>query len=188
MVKTTKLDGGKRNLRSSEEETLFANLVETAAVPTFIATLKGDLTYVNRAFAEFLGYQPSEMIGLGVSAITDVEDGLAASAQITQLLADTLVAAPTVRRYRRKTGEAISSLLSLGTLLDERTGAIGYLTGQLIEVDHEKLSDAEIIATQSRLNPALEAAGQGVWDADIRGDRVLYSRVCLQHSPARGPG
>ena len=81
------------------------------------------------------------------------------------------------RRYLRKNGETIWVLASAAALIDEETGTPSHLTVQVIDIDRLKRVEAELVATERRWNSALEAAGQGVWEVDLRTGKVFHSRM-----------
>jgi len=63
---------------------------------------------------------------------------------------------------------------------DERTGKPTYLLLQVENIVQQKLAEAALVESDSRWNFALEGAGQGVWDHDLKNGRVFYSRVWRQ--------
>src|SRR5687768_17916692 len=46
---------------------------------------------------------------------------------------------------------------------------------QVMSIERQKQAEAALAYSESRWNFALEAAGQGVWDHDIRNDDMFYS-------------
>ncbi|MCR4281832.1 MAG: PAS domain S-box protein [Bauldia sp.] len=156
---------------------LLRNILENAAVPTFIGSTDGQLLYANRAFGELLGYEPQEFVGLGVKEIVHPDDAPMARAQMADLVARKIDGYRAERRYLRKNGEEIWVLTSVAPLINERTGRPQYLTVQAIDIDRQKCAEQALAASESRLNYALEAAGQGVWDHDLRTGKLCYSRM-----------
>ncbi len=149
------------------------NLVEVSAAPSFVMARNGDLTEVNAAFAELLGYERSDLIGRPLPAINDGRDASGAA----ELFDGAREHHCLERRLVRKTGEVVWTRVYLSALADQQSHAITHVSGLVVELDQQKRSEAEIIATLSRLNPVLEAAEQGMWDSDERNNRVQYSRV-----------
>jgi diguanylate cyclase (GGDEF)-like protein/PAS domain S-box-containing protein len=156
---------------------LLRNVVENAAIPTFVADPDGIVVYANRAFAELLGYEPQELPGLSQSDIIHPDEMPSARAQALDLAARKTDRYSAERRYLRKNGEPIWVLASAAALIDEETGTLSHLTVQVIDIDRLKRVEAELVATERRWNSALEAGGQGVWEVDLRTDKVFYSRM-----------
>ena len=156
---------------------MLRNVVENAFVPTFLGNPDGEVVYANRAFAELLGYDPKELVGLSLKEIVHPDDALVARTQIDDLLAGKIDSYRAERRYRRKNGSAIWVLASAAALIDEATGAMRHLTIQAIDIDGRKRAEADLMETEHRWNSALEAAGQGVWDHRRAQEPVFYSRM-----------
>ena len=162
-----------------EASALLRNFVENSAVPTFLAKADDALVYANRAFADLLGYEPSECIGLGISSIIHPDDAAAARAQIATVMQGKTTGYQAERRYIRKNGEPIWVLVSASVLFDSR-GRPLRLTVQAVNIDRQKRAEAALAESESRWNFALESAGQGVWDHDLRNKRNFYSRMWKQ--------
>jgi len=65
-------------------------------------------------------------------------------------------------------------------LREERTGKPIYLILQVEDIEQQKLAEAAVVESESRWNFALEGAGQGVWDHDLKHGKVFYSRTWRQ--------
>ena len=128
-------------------------------------------------FAELLGYEPQELPGLSQSDIIHPDEVPSARAQALDLAARKTDRYRAERRYLRKNGEPIWVLASAAALIDEETGTPSHLTVQVIDIDRLKRVEAELVATERRWNSALEAAGQGVWEVDLRSGKVFHSRM-----------
>src|SRR5215475_13077922 len=156
---------------------LLRNVVENAVVPTFLADASNGIVYANKAFADLLGYEPAEVIGLGIDDFVHPDDRVQTRAQADGTIATRDGSYRAERRYLRKNGEPVWVLASAAALADEKTGAAQYLTVQLVDIDGQKRAEAELKETARRWNVALEAAGQGVWDHDFRRGTVFYSNT-----------
>ena len=179
MAKAKSPKSGAPTFRFSSRSALLRNVVENAAVPTFVGDTKGDIVYANRAFADLLGYKPGECIGLGISRIVHPDDAASGRAQIESVVQGKVAGYKSERRYLRKNGDAIWVLVSAAVLHSVR-GRPRYLTVQAVDIDRQKRAEAALAESESRWNFALESAGQGVWDYDLRNQRAFYSRMWKQ--------
>ena len=156
---------------------LLRNLLENAAVPTFLIGTDGQLTYANHAFCDFLGYAPRDIASLGIHQIVHPDDAERMREQLAALAAGEIKGYSAERRYLGKNGKAIWVLASASRIVDESTGALLSITVQAIDIDRQKQAELALADSESRWNFALESAGQGVWDHDLRSGKTFYSRT-----------
>ena len=156
---------------------LLQNVVENAAVPTFLVETGGQLLYANNAFCSLLRYTPDEIVGLGIAQIVHPDDAEKTREQAAALAAGEIKIYSAERRYLSKNGNVIWMLASAAPLLDESTGKVLYITVQAVDIDRQKHTEMALADSESRWNFALESAGQGVWDFDLRNGRAFYSRT-----------
>jgi diguanylate cyclase (GGDEF)-like protein/PAS domain S-box-containing protein len=156
---------------------LLQELTDFAAVPTFLAATDGEIFYVNRAFADLLGYEPHEMVGKGVDTIVHPDFRRTAHEQVRSLDAGATERYQAERRYLKKNGDSIWVLASAAALRDPG-GRRLYTIIQAVDIDRQKRAEAALAESESRWNSALESAGQGVWDFDLTTTpKVFYSRM-----------
>jgi diguanylate cyclase len=158
-------------------DALLHNVLESGSVGTVLVDLNGQVTYANRAFCEMLGYEPQEAVGLQARDLVHPEYVEEANAQLRALVSGEIDSYRAERPFTRKSGEQIWILASASILRNERTGRPLYLIVQLTDVDGRKRAEAALADSESRLNYALEAARQGVWDHNVGTDKVHYSRM-----------
>jgi diguanylate cyclase (GGDEF)-like protein/PAS domain S-box-containing protein len=137
---------------------LLRNVVENAAVPTFLVEMDGHLFYANRAFGELLGYTPDEIIKLGISEIVHPDDATFARQQTAALAGGKISSYRAERRYLGKDGTIVWVLASAAALIDNGTGKIRYITVQAIDIGRQKRAEAELAETYRRHLAALEKA------------------------------
>ena len=166
-----------RQFRFPNAGALLHNLVENAAVPTFLAGTDGQLFYANHAFCDLLEYAPNEINGLGIDRIVHPDDAAQAREQTAALAAGEIKGYKAERRYFSKNGRQIWVLASASRLVDERTGKLHSITVQAVDIDRQKQAELALADSESRWNFALESGGQGVWDHDIRNNRMFYSKM-----------
>src|SRR3990172_4215656 len=168
---------GAQIYRFRQSEALLHNMMENAAVGMVLVGTDGRLIYANRAYSEMLGYEPDECVGLGTEDLVHPDDLAAAAEQLGDLTSGRIERYRTERRYLRKDGTAFWGLVSASLLRNEHSGRPLYVIIQITDIDRQKRAEAALAESESRWNFALEGAGQGVWDHDIRHKRVFYSRM-----------
>ena len=160
-----------------QSEALLRTVMENAAVGMALVGTDGRLIYANRAYAEMIGRERDECVGLGVADLVHPDDLARASEQLGRLARGEVEGYRTERRYVRKDGEIVWGLTSASMLRNERTGHPLYLIIQVTDIGRQKRAEAALAISESRWNHALESAGQGVWDHDFRQAKVFYSRM-----------
>lgn len=156
---------------------LLRKLTENAAVGTFLSATNGQILYANRAFCDLLGYSRDEIVGVGVKEIVHPDDRAGARENLKQVSAGDHAGYRVERRYVRKDGRPIWVLVSASTICDEDGKTPLYVIVQAIDISRQKRAEAALAESESRLNFALEAARQGVWDHDVKSGTVHYSRM-----------
>ena len=163
--------------KSAYRQALLHNIVENAAVPTFLANADGQLFYANQAFCDLLEYAPNEIMGLGIDQIVHPDDAAQAREQTAALATRELKDYRAERRYFSKSGKPIWVLVSAAPVIDKHTGQLLSLTVQAVDIDRQKQAELALAESESRWNFALESGGQGVWDRDIRNNRMFCSKM-----------
>ena len=176
----SKTKSGGSTFRFRHSGALLRNVVENAAIPTFLVGTDGQLCYANRAFGELLGYAADEITGLGIRQIVHPDDAAKAREQTAALAAGEIEGYRAERRYFKKNGDLIWVIASASSLIDKRTGKLLYITVQAVDIDRQKRAEAALAESESRWNFALEGAGQGVWDHNLRLGTVFFSPVWRQ--------
>jgi PAS domain S-box-containing protein len=92
-------------LRESEER--FRAVFDSAAVGIHVLDPQGRITTCNRAFASMLGYEPAELAGVEILALTHLEDQDGSEQLSEQVLAGTVEYARLEKRYLAKDGSSV---------------------------------------------------------------------------------
>jgi diguanylate cyclase (GGDEF)-like protein/PAS domain S-box-containing protein len=158
-------------------DALLSNILEYAAVGMVLVNADAEVVYANRAYAEMLGYTPEECLKLDYGTLIHPDDREAAKTQAADLVAGKMTTYRAERRYMRKDGSMMWGMVSASILRDEQTNEPQYLLVQMTDIDRQKKAEAEVVAAEARWQRALETAGQGVWDHDLRRNGVFYSRM-----------
>ncbi len=161
-------------LRFDQSGALLRQIMETAAVGMVLVGVDRRLLFVNAAFCEMFGYQRDVALGLEVDALLSSDDP-AVGLQVGRLLRGESDQHRGEFRFRHRDGSAIWMLVSASVLRSDRTGRPLYVILQLINIERQKRAEAALTYSESRWSSALDAAGQGVWDHDVRTDGMYYS-------------
>jgi diguanylate cyclase (GGDEF)-like protein/PAS domain S-box-containing protein len=159
---------------------LLRNVVENGAIPTFLVGADGRVFYANRAFGDLLGYTPEEIVKLGIPHFVHPDDAAEVSVQVALLAAGGAKNHRAERRYVSRGGKVVSVLVSARLLTEEHTGKPLYISVQATDIDRQKRAEAALAESEERWNFALEGAGQGVWDHDLKHGKVFFSRMWRQ--------
>ena len=154
---------------------LLRTVMENAAVGMILAGIDGRITYANRAFTEMFRCSPTGCLGMHLTEFVDPDDRQAASAQILRLISADSEQYQTERRYQRLDGSLFWGLSSVSLLRHDETGNPYSLVVQVVDIDRQKRAEAALAESESRWSFALEGAGQGVWDHNLRNKTAFFS-------------
>ena len=149
--------------------------MENAAVGMILAGIDGRITYANRAFTDMFRCSPNECLGMHLTEFVNPDDRQAASAQILRLISADAEQYQTERRYQRLDGSLFWGLSSVSLLRHDVTGNPYSLVVQVVDIDRQKRAEAALAESESRWSFALEGAGQGVWDHNLRNKTAFFS-------------
>ena len=158
-----------------QSEALLRKVMENAAAGMALISLQRRLLYVNGAFAEMLGYEARDCLGLEVEAVIHSDCDAALALQLARLMSGEAEDYRGEVRLRHRDGSPVWTLASASALSSDQTGRRLYVILQVMSIEREKQAEAALAYSESRWNFALEAAGQGVWDFDGRSGGVFYS-------------
>jgi len=162
--------------RFDQSGALLRKVMESAAVGMTLVGIDGRMIYANRAYETMLGLAPDEALGEAAGAMIFSADRQSVILHFERVLRGEVEDFRTECRMRHKDGSPIWVLASASLLRSDSTGRPLYAIVQVINIDRQKRAEEALAESESRWNFALEAAGQGVWDHDIRKDDLFYSR------------
>jgi diguanylate cyclase (GGDEF)-like protein/PAS domain S-box-containing protein len=167
-------------LRFDQSEVLLRKVMESASVGMTLVGTDNRMIYLNRAFEPMLGLEPDSYLGLTVSEMIFDEDTSAVMLQFGRVMRGELKDLRVECRLKHRDGSPVWALLTASLLRSDMTGHPLYAIVQIINIDRQKRAEAALAESESRWNYALESAGQGVWDHDVRRDDMFYSRMWRQ--------
>jgi diguanylate cyclase (GGDEF)-like protein/PAS domain S-box-containing protein len=152
-------------------------VMENAPIGMSLVNAEGHVIYANQAFADM--FRRSRQDCLGLTARDLVAPGMAdrAAEQIRGLSTGETDSYRVERLYLRGDGSTFWGLASASAVRRDRAAAPLFIIIQVVDIDLQKLAGTAITEAESRWNFALESAGQGVWDHDLRTGRSFYSRM-----------
>lgn len=156
-------------------EEVLRSILENASIGMTLVDIGGNVVYANPAFSTMFGYSIADCIGLRVRDLVDAEMVPAAEDQLSGLINGEIDHYRTERRYRRSDGSLFWGLVSASLVRGKGSNQPLYLIVQITDIDREKGAVAALAASENRWNFALDSAGQGVWDHDLRTGTVFYS-------------
>jgi diguanylate cyclase (GGDEF)-like protein/PAS domain S-box-containing protein len=163
--------------RFDQSGALLRKVMESAAVGMALVGVDRRTIYVNRAYEAMLGFAPGERLGRSAEEAVFAEDRAGVMLRFDQVLRGELDDLNVECRLNHSDGHPVWTLLTASLLRSDSTGNPLYVIVQIIDIDRQKRAEAALADSESRWNYALESAGQGVWDHDIRKDDMFYSRM-----------
>ncbi|HVW91555.1 MAG TPA: PAS domain S-box protein [Devosia sp.] len=164
-------------LRFDQSDALLRKVMESAAVGMTLVGVDGRMIYVNGAYEAMLGFRSDESLGMQVAETVFEDDRAAVMLQFDRVMRGELQDLRLECRMRHRDGGPLWALASVSLLRSDVSGRPLYAVVQLINIDRQKRAERALAESESRWNYALESAGQGVWDHDVRRDDMFYSRM-----------
>ena len=163
--------------RFDQSGALLRKVMESAAVGMALVGADRRTIYVNRAYEAMLGHAPGARLGRAAEEAVFAEDRTTVMLRFEQVLRGELEELSLECRMLHSDGHPVWVLITASLLRSDATGRPLYAIVQIINIDRQKRAEAALAESESRWNFALESAGQGVWDHDIRKDDMFYSRM-----------
>ena len=177
-----------RVFRFDQSGALLRKVMESAAVGMTLVGIDGRMIYANRAYETMLGSPRTPFWARPPKTLSCADDRATVMLRFGQLLRGEIEDFRLECRMHHQDGSADLGAARASLLRSETTGRPLYAIVQIINIDRQKRAEAALAESESRWNFALEAAGQGVWDHDIRkDDDVLFAHVAAdaRHSGRR---
>lgn len=154
---------------------MMARLVERSAVGMAVCDMAGTVVYANPACQRMLGYSADAAFSL--SDLVHGEDHSAGEQHVLRLMRGESDEYRGEHQLRHVDGHPLWMGVSASMLKGQGPGEPDFLIFQMTSIELQKKAEEALAYSESRWNYALESAGQGVWDHDIRTDTMFYSRM-----------
>lgn len=151
-------------------------LLDMAPVAMLLLERGGSIAYANRALGTLLGLPATQRHRPDLSGHLYPGDGPALALQCERLWRGEATAFRGEHRLLHADGAPVWALVD-ARLMSGESGEPDLLVLQLSNIQLQKQAEAALVYAEARWNAALESARQGVWDYDMRRDRMFYSRM-----------
>lgn len=152
-------------------------VMENAPIGMSLVSAEGRVIYANQAFADMFRRSRQQCLGLTARELVAPQMADRAYEQVRGLGTGETDSYRVERLYLRSDGSTFWGLASASAVRQDGPGAPDFIIIQVIDIDLQKRAAAAIAKAESRWNFALESAGQGVWDHDLRTGESFYSRM-----------
>lgn len=177
----------RSELRGSERR--FRQAMQHSAIGMALVSLDGRWQQVNRALCELLGYSAAELNRIPFQQITHADDLGADLRQLERLVAGEIDSYRMEKRYRRKDGRDIWTLLAVSLVRDEADGAPLHFIAQIEDIHEHKIAQQQLQALSRRTELAIEAGRVGIWEWDIAAGTLSWDhRMHALHGTAADDG
>jgi diguanylate cyclase len=166
--------------RFEQSGSLLRKVMESAAVGMTLVGIDGRVIYSNPAYESMLGYAPDECLGMASGDMIFPDERAVFQLHVNRLIDGEVEDFRLETRMRHKDGSPLWVLASASLPRSDVSGRPLYAIVQVINIERQKRAEEALATSESRWNFALESAGQGVWDHDIRRDDMFYSRMWRQ--------
>jgi PAS domain S-box-containing protein len=158
--------------RTEERLRLLSSSVEQSTEGIAVSDLEGNLLFVNNAFATLHGYEPEELFGKHLS-IFHTEEQLPSVEAVNRQIKETGAFGGEVWHVRRD-GTEFPTLMHNSLLRDEAGEATG-MVATLRDITESKLAQERLRESEERLQLALEAANDGLFDWNLQTGKAYFS-------------
>lgn len=150
-------------LRASEAR--FRITFEKASIGKCLIDTDGRLIMVNQALCEMLGYTEQELIGAHIAAITHPDDVETTLERIRRLLAGPEDAVRTEKRYRRKNGGVVWTLVNIFLVRDANHNPL-YFINHVNDITQRKQVEHELRRREEEFRLTFEHSNDAIFWAD----------------------
>jgi len=155
---------------------------DRAAIGMTITGLDGRYQRVNRAFADMVGRDQEELVGVTIREITHPDDAAADAIAIERMIRGEQQSYRTEKRFVRPDGTIVWASL-VATLVHEPGGPSHFLA-QMIDISDRKVFEQALATSEERFRSLSAAAPNGIYAIDVNG-RLLYANDRLGEQTGR---
>ncbi|MFC7174746.1 PAS domain-containing protein [Haloplanus litoreus] len=165
-------------MTDSEEIDQYRRLVEESNDVVAVVDTDGTVTYVSPAVKRVLGYDPEALVGDVGSEYTHPDDRDTVTAAVESLRTGPDEPRTVEFRVQRADGSWCWIEATMRNRLDDDVIAGILVNGR--DITERKEREAELVTTKQRMELALEGANLGIWDWDMRSDRVSRDELLTE--------
>jgi len=167
------------DLASDGGELGFRAVFEHSGSGIALVDMNGRPLRCNPALVQMLGYTEDELLSMSFTQFTHPDDRELDWVLFGQLVEGTRPRYEIEKRYLTKDGRTIWGNLIV-SLVRDRDGTPRYAVGIVQDVTERKSAEEELRQTRDRLALATRAANFGVWEWDLRQNRLIWNETMYQ--------
>ncbi len=161
---TAEKQAQQRLLRKEQQ---FRYMFEQGAVGMAMLSTQGTFELVNSAYAEFLGYQREDLVGMQVADVIVEEDLDEVRSDMAHMLHTGETAMASERRYRTKSDDIRWGLAQVSVLSDYDDQPAGFI-GQIQDITARKALESHLIEQERRFEDFAKSASDWFWEMDAQ--------------------
>ena len=180
LIDITERKQAEKAIKESEKK--YAQFVETTMEGILAVNNNREISFVNKRFAEMIGYELKEIIGCKLDTYffaEDLEDHRLKMANMQQGLSDIYE-----RRFKRKDGATLWVLISASPIFDDKGNYDGSI-GMLTDITRRKHDEEMRMREQLLLRTVIDNLPDAIYAKDIDGRKILANLADLENIGAK---
>jgi len=161
-------------LNASEER--FRGVFELSTVGTVLLSPEGRFHKVNRAYGEFTGYQPDELLGRAFDTVIHPDEVAEARCRWDAAVKGDLRHYVYERRYRHKSGREVWGLVSVAVLRGPDQAVEGLVV-QVQDITDRKQAEAALRESETRFRALIDHSPNKIHIKDLEGRFLVANRA-----------
>jgi PAS domain S-box-containing protein len=143
----------------TENEAKFRHVFESANVGKSITSVTGEIS-VNKAFADMLGYKPSELVHKTWQMLTPPEDVPALENKLSAIMKGENDSARFDKRYLHKNGSIVWADVHVSAQRDPTGKLLNFIT-TVVDISERKLAEQKLFESEERFRSIVEGSPDG---------------------------
>ena len=165
------------DLREREEQ--FRMTFDYGPSGMAMAGLDGRLLRVNKAFCSIVGYSTDELLSKTFGEITHPDDLALNVAMNEKLIRGEITHHEIEKRYIRKDGSAVSTILGVA-LLRDNIGAPRYFIAQVIDISERKMAEEALERSDRQTKLLIDSVGEGIYGVGCDGRTTFINHAAAE--------
>ncbi|WP_052130505.1 diguanylate cyclase [Erwinia typographi] len=163
----------------SESETRFRHAMEFSSIGMALVSPERKLLQANKSLCTLLGYQEKELKKIDFQQLTHPDDLHSDVEFVNALLAGEIETYSMEKRYFRKDGQIVWTLLAVSLVRDSEQLPL-YFISQIEDITELKKTEEVNKRLMQRITLANEAGGIGVWEWSLTTGKMSWDKRMFQ--------